>query len=127
MRIIDATFSLLFLLAAVLQYNDPDPLRWIILYACAALAAGLQAAARPQPLLVAGITGACLAWLSFLEESLRAFVARGDWSLLTATMTASDPLIEESRESLGLLLIAVWCCASLWRTRRKLSVTDNLR
>jgi hypothetical protein len=113
MRIVHGVLAALFALCALLQYNDPDPLRWALLYACAASAAGLAAVGRPQRLLSSALAGACLAWMSFLADGMAAFVRRGDWSLLAATMKAGEPMIEESREFLGLAIVLAWCLLAL--------------
>ena len=118
MRIVHWIFAVLFTISALLQYNDPDPVRWGLLYASAALAAGCMARGRPQPLLMAAVAGACASWMTFLWDSIVTFVDRGDWSLLVATMKAGEPLIEESREFLGLAIVAAWCLASLVAARR---------
>ena len=113
MRIVNWIFAALFTISALLQYNDPDPVRWALLYASAAVAAGLVATGRPQRLLMAAIAGACSSWMTFNWDSMVAFAARGDWSLLAATMKAGDPLIEESREFLGLAIVLTWCVVAL--------------
>ena len=35
MKVFNLIFCLLFIFSAALQYNDPDPLRWMLLYAAA--------------------------------------------------------------------------------------------
>ena len=118
MRTVHWVFAALFAVSALLQYNDPDPLRWALLYTSAAVAAGCMARGRPQLLLMAAVTGACASWMTFLWDNFVAFVHRGDWSLLVATMKANEPLIEESREFLGLAIVLGWCVASLVLSRR---------
>ncbi len=113
MRTIHSLFVVLFAVSALLQYNDPDPARWGLLYAGAAVAAGLTAAGRPQPLLTSALAGACASWMTFVWDGLVAFAERGDWSLLAATMKAGEPMIEESREFLGLGIVLAWCLMSL--------------
>lgn len=114
----DAVMAFLFAASAALQWNDPDPWRWIVLYVAAAVAAGMSAARRPGLLLTATLAGACLAWMSFLWDGMMAFVRRGDWSLLAATMKAGEPMIEESREFLGLAIVLAWCLSRLARRSR---------
>jgi hypothetical protein len=119
MRSVHGVLAALFLISALLQWNDPDPVRWALLYGAAAIAAGLAAAARPQPLLTAGLAGACLVWMSFLWDGIVAFARRGDWSLLAATMQAGEPMIEESREFLGLAIVLAWCAVALATGKRR--------
>jgi hypothetical protein len=118
MRIMAAVCAGLFLVAALLQYNDPDPLRWMVLYGIAAWGAWSDWRGAPRRLWAAGLLGACVAWMSFLWHSIVAFFIRNDWSLLFATMQAGEPLIEDSREFLGLALVAAWCAWQLLRSPR---------
>jgi Transmembrane family 220, helix len=113
MRSVHGGFALLFLVAAALQWNDPDPWRWIVLYAAAGVAAVLAYRRLYEPLLLGALIGACLTWMSFLGDSMLAFWRRGEWSLLAATMKAGEPLIEESREFLGLAIVLLWCLLTL--------------
>ncbi len=121
MRKLHALMGFLFLVAALLQYNDPDPWRWAVTYTVAAWVALSEARGVHRPLLISGLVGACLVWMSFLYPAAQRFMHRGDWSLLAATMKAGQPLIEESREFLGLALVLLWCVAVLaaraWRRR----------
>ena len=48
--IANGIMAAMFLLSAVLQYNDPDPLRWIALYAAAALACATDSGMSQGPL-----------------------------------------------------------------------------
>lgn len=118
MRRLDAVMAFLFALSAALQWNDPDPWRWAVLYAAAALAAGSSAARRPLPLLTAALAGGCVTWMTFLWDGMVAFARRGDWGLLAATMKAGEPMIEESREFLGLAIVLAWCLLRLARRGR---------
>lgn len=117
MRTVHGVLAALFAVSAILQYNDPDPVRWALLYAAAAVAAGLTAARRPQPLLTSAIAGGCASWMTFLWDGMVAFARRGDWSLLAATMKAGEPMIEESREFLGLGIVLAWCLLALAASR----------
>jgi hypothetical protein len=103
----------LFALSAVLQWNDPDPVAWMLLYAAAAILAGLAMAGRAPLAGLAVLAGVCAVWMALLSGSMADFLARGDWSLLVATMKAGEPLIEESREFLGLGLVLLWSLLAL--------------
>ena len=92
-----------FLLSAAVQLNDPDPLRWVILYTVAAL---LAAAA---PLGRAGFRRASGA-LALLAGAWGAWILSGD---LPPLGTSLDPQMkapgaEQWREGLGLMLIAAY-------------------
>jgi hypothetical protein len=110
-RAVAALFALLFLFAAGVQWNDPDPLLWMLGYAAvagvsAAAAFGLQRRAVTVVVLLA-IGGAFLFWLPSLQhtspEALRSFGMSG----------AVEE--EEVREAIGLGLATAWLIALLIR------------
>ncbi len=101
-RLTNLGFVFLFLAGAAVQYNDPDPLRWIAVYVAAALICSLYHLNRLHRYAPVVLGGACL-------------VA----SLVIGTAIAWDqPLLssEEARESFGLLLIALWMAVLSFRT-----------
>lgn len=101
-----------FVLFAAVQYNDPDPLLWILIYGAVALVA-LAKIYLPQvdfsklilTFLVLYALYAILYIPSFLE-----FLDHSDKANLVGKMKAEKPWIEGTRE-LGGLLIA---CGALW-------------
>ena len=85
----------LFGLSAAVQYNDPDPLLWMVIYTGAALLS-LQAAARQHRLNIAWAWGVgCLAASAWLFQTQRAQFA---------------PSVDNEvfRELGGLLIISLW-------------------
>lgn len=106
-RVASLVAALLFVFSLALQINDPDPLPWIAVYGAAALAAVAAARAPgrlPWPL-PAAIGAAALVWgLRLATRSLgveppgRMFEA---WEM-------KNVAVEESRESIGLFLVAAW-------------------
>lgn len=108
-------FAALFVVSAGLQYNDPDPVGWALLYlAAAALAVG---AFRGLPLRVPAVAlmAVCAVWMVMLAPGMGAFIERGDLALLGATMQAGDPVIEEAREFLGLAIVLLYSLAATLR------------
>jgi hypothetical protein len=112
MRYVNGFFFVLFALFAVVQYNDPDAILWILIYGVTALWAGL-AAFRPArfahnlPLLtVFGVTllaiaaGAAYEWPQSIADWWDNEVVREGLGLIIATV--------------ALLVVAY----TLWRTRR---------
>lgn len=89
------TLGLMFLIFAVLQYNDPDPEVWIAIYGatafiCFAVFRGWINLIVKGILLVAYIIGAVYLWPGTFEG-------------ITLDM-GYKPEIEEARESLGLII-----------------------
>lgn len=48
MKIANYVMLVAFVFGVIVQYNDPDPARWMAIYGAAALACGLYAAGRRQ-------------------------------------------------------------------------------
>jgi hypothetical protein len=109
LRLLHALFATLFLLSVAVQYNDPDPLPWVLLYGASCVFA--LAAVLGRPFTAGAVTMLLLAglWASSLSPSLGAFVSR-DLSTTTFEMKAGDLIEEEAREAGGLLIV---CLASL--------------
>ena len=97
--------AMLFLIAAALQYNDPDPLRWMAIYGCAAVACLLALAGRlPRPVPAAiGLAG--LTWAATLAPGVVGRVSIGE--LFESYAMKSAP-VEEAREMGGLLVVTAW-------------------
>jgi len=112
MRILSGVMSALFLYAAVVQWNDPDPILWTVGYL---VACGLSAAAAAgRTLWIPSLVAASLflVWFLTLAPSLIGADAAAFQSL---EMKAASH--EEPREAIGLLLCAAWTAYLAWRGR----------
>ena len=107
----------LFALAAAVQLNDPDPIRWIAVYGLAAIISGYAAVTSRVPRRAAIVlAAAALAWAVVIglggpsgEEYRQMFQA---WEM-------RSPGIEEAREATGLVIVAAWMLALVIRNRRR--------
>ena len=101
--------------STLVQYNDPDPLRWMLIYGSAALISGWAAAAKVRLVIPGVVAAVALLWAATLVPS----VARQLPSLLdlTGSMKMMAPGVEETREAGGLLFVASWMIAVAWRNR----------
>lgn len=96
----------LFFVAAGLQYNDPDPVRWMLVYAAAGVVTVLVTAGRNVsriPVLMVGIVAAAWGLL----------IARGGAGIASylhmfASWEMRSASVEEAREASGLLIVAAW-------------------
>ena len=102
-------FAALFLFAAAVQYNDPDPARWMAIYGAAAAVAFLatrRLAAAPRfwiaPAMVAAIA---LLWSAGIFLGLRDPLT--PWRMFDQ-WEMKDVAVEETRETFGLLIVAAW-------------------
>lgn len=104
-RIINVLIAALFLLAVAVQYNDPDPVRWMLIYLAAAVACVLAVLRRvpwPFPALTAAIA---FVWAMTLMPNV---IRNGGTSGMFAQWEMADIHVEEAREFFGLLIVVVW-------------------
>ena len=98
---------LIFVFSAVVQFNDPDPVRWVALYGFAAAVCGLEIRRRLPLWAPAGVAIIALAWAGSLYTRAHD-VAIGS---LFAAWEMRDLHIEEAREMYGLAIVAAWMIA----------------
>jgi hypothetical protein len=96
------------------QYNDPDPLRWMALYGAACVVA-VMVAVRGTVALAAPIVLGTIAlvwsayWASTSAAALRIYAHMFDgWEMKNAP-------VEEARETSGLLIVALWMAIVAFR------------
>ena len=103
-RAISLILMVLFILIAAVQFNDPDPLRWIAVYAGVAVIAGLAALGRYWRPLIGIWLVLCLGWSLYLMPGVfELFMNHSAGDLFTG-MSSDRPYVEEAREALGLLI-----------------------
>jgi len=107
MKRVQAVVAACFLLAAALQYNDPDPYVWVAVYGAAGLVTWLQRRQprRRIPALLVGSLAAIWA-LSLLPEAQG--VGLFD---LPRPMHTKGGAVEAGREIGGLSVVAIWMFA----------------
>ena len=105
-RVLNIVMALLFTASALLQLNDPDPVQWFLIYAAGALICAMSAAKASQGWQAPALVGvAAIVWGLWIMFHMHAAFA---WANLADKMKADTPAIEESRETLGLFLLATW-------------------
>jgi hypothetical protein len=108
MRAAAVIFGLLFLLGAAVQYNDPDPLGWALMYLAASgtsFAAAWGRLPRAVPMVVAVVA---LAWAALLAPGV---LGRGGFAAMFGAWEMANTGVEEAREFWGLVIIAGWMAA----------------
>lgn len=107
-KVLSAVFALLFVWAAILQYNDPDPLLWYFIYGIAALLSFLFAIQKLPLLLPVVVSFVYLfgAYVFWPDEFEGVTIGAGNINN-----------IEHARESLGLLIMALVMLFYAWRTK----------
>lgn len=105
MRVLNLFMALLFVFAALVQYNDPDPLRWMGLYLAAA-GACIWAWKQPQQVLAPALVGAiALVWALTLAPEVVGKVPFGE---MFSAWEMKNTGVEESREMYGLAIVGGW-------------------
>lgn len=110
--------GVLFLVSAALQWNDPDPWGWALIYGTA----GIVSIAAARPRRTSGTTwvrplAGCVALIALVWAAMLAPQALPGLTFrhLFGSMQAETPAVELSREWLGLLWVAVWMIVVLLR------------
>lgn len=105
-RVVSAFMTVLLALAVAVQYNDPDPLRWMAIYGAACALSALVVVRGRAPLVWVAAVG-----LVALVSGL--IVGRGAYggshlSEMFQSWEMKSPGVEEAREASGLLIVAAW-------------------
>lgn len=123
MKIFNYIFTLIFIVFAALQYNDPDPFLWIPIYLYPAFICFQEARNKKvlKELYQIGFIG-------FVPYAIyKMFDTNGiiDWikfhnaSSIASTMKAETPWVEESREFFGLAIILIVMAINYKKTFKK--------
>lgn len=105
-RALNGLMAALFAFAVAVQYNDPDAILWMAVYA-AACAVALRAAVRGRvaPFVACSLGLFTLAWGAILlarVPGLDVYARMFDaWEMQSVT-------VEEAREASGLMLVTLW-------------------
>ncbi len=122
MKIFNILFCILFLISAGLQYNDPDPYIWIPIYLYGAILCWLAFRNQfyPKAYLFGIVIFAGYAlYFFFTENGVLDWMQKHDAENIAATMKASTPWIEDTREFFGLVILIVVLLVNLIVAKRK--------
>lgn len=92
-------------ISAALQYNDPDPVRWIALYGAAAVLSAALPARRSTWGAALALGAVALAWSGYLVALTWGQLELAD---LTRDMSERGGAVEEGREAGGLAIAGGW-------------------
>ena len=109
MKYFNYFFTLIFILFAALQYNDPDPYLWIPIYLYPASVCFMAARHRTISKIVYNLGfvlfGAYAVYKLFDTNGVIDWIKYHNATNIASTMKAEQPWVEESREFFGLLII----------------------
>lgn len=117
MQIINWILAVLFALFALVQYNDPDPVQWMILYGGVAVFYATAALGKPvyRPAVWLWFA-AIVVWAGLLMPEFSGWIQMGSPSIVES-MKADKPYVEFAREFLGLLVAGAGCAWLLIRRK----------
>ncbi len=123
MRIISYSLGIIFVLFSLVQLNDPDPVFWIAAYLIPATVSFLFTYRKPnQYLLLAFMVIYLIGCIIWFPPSFREWIhAEGEASSIGMKL----PMIEEARESMGLLICSM-TFLFFWLKSKTKRVNSNL-
>ena len=122
LKIFNIVFALLCLLAAALQYNDPDPYVWMPIYLYAAVVCFLAARNKFYPvaiLLGIAVYAGYAGFLFFTHDGVLDWINEHHAESLQPSMKASTPWIEQTREFLGLVILIIVLYVNFTYSKRR--------
>ncbi|MBY0535139.1 MAG: transmembrane 220 family protein [Chitinophagaceae bacterium] len=127
MKIFNLIFTILFLLFAALQYNDPDPYVWIPIYVYGAILCWMAFNGRYYVKAYwIGIVVylAYAVFLVFTKNGVIDWITIHNSENLVQTMKAEKPWIEDTREFGGLVILIAVLLINLIYAKRKARFDD---
>lgn len=124
MRILNIFFALVFLASAILQYNDDDPYLWIPIYLFATVMCVMAFRHFYYPkAYIAGIAIFSLyaVYLFFAKDGVGEWLMEHDAEDIAASMQASRPWIEATREFFGLVIINAALLMNYFAARKRVA------
>ena len=128
MKIFNLVSSMLFVICAALQYNDPDPWLWMPLYLYSASICWMAFRGRFYPMAcMAGATvyGLYAIYLFFTEDGVSDWLFKHDAANIAGSMKAATPWIEDTREFFGLCIMIAVLMTNYVHARKKLATKSN--
>lgn len=101
--------AVLFAICVALQYNDPDPIRWMVIYGAAMVVSALLPAKRGLWQLGVLVGCTALVWAIVLTMHVWGVIHLDD---LFLKMSEKGGAVEEGREAGGMWIEAVWLLAA---------------
>jgi hypothetical protein len=119
MKILNIILAIMFLGFALLQFNDPDPFVWTLIYFTMTVVCASAAFNKYYPPLMAIQGTVYIIYIGLLWSGVNDWIRSPDRSLLFNDLAKMQyPYIEETREVLG-LLICLSVLGMLWVRSRK--------
>jgi hypothetical protein len=105
----------IFALAAIVQYNDVNAIRWMLVYGAAFIISLRYAMGKMHWATATALAGVCIIWALFKIPDL---TTEGFFHMMDEVRMIQTG-VEAAREFLGLLFIAGWMTTLTFVTRRE--------
>ena len=117
MKILNIILSVIFVLFAIVQYNDPDPYIWAPIYLFCAGVCGAAAMGKYNKMaILIGLVPITAYMISYIPAFID-WIKMGEPSIVE-TMKAEKPYVELTREFGGLVICVVVLVFQYFRARR---------
>jgi hypothetical protein len=126
MKIVSLILAALFFTSAALQFNDPDPLYWIVIWGVSGFIALFAAFKKCNPWIILAVLAACTYEAFHLFPAFVTWLSSGAPSIVE-TMAAESEYIEKVREFLGLLILIASMTFFYIRTRQSYMHRQNAK
>lgn len=120
MKILFSALTLIFVLFAALQYNDPDPIIWILYYLGVSVITGAAAIGKYLKWLVMVIIVVSVVGLVYYSPSVYDWAINHNAENIAQHMKADKIYIEETREFFGLIISLAAAALVFWKGKEKL-------
>lgn len=110
MKLLNIIFCILFIISAVLQYNDPDPYLWIPIYLVPAWFCFQAIKGKFYPVAYLVVSILLIGYAMYLlisTDGVISWATEHEAENIAQSMKATRPWIESTREFFGLLIILV--------------------
>lgn len=120
-KLFNIIFTLLFVVSAALQYNDPDPFLWVPIYLSGAWCAAQAARGMFYPRIYLLLSAVFIIYgiaLFFDKYGVLTWMTEHHAENIATSMKASTPWIEETREFFGLAILITVLMINYWVSLR---------
>ena len=117
MKILNSIFIFIFSISAMLQYNDPDPFLWILLYLSGALLSLFALRGKFHLWIFSFaifIYFGFAVYYFFAPHGVLFWILEQHSESIVQSMKADQPWIEETREFFGLLILITASVINIW-------------
>lgn len=123
-RVLAGLMAILFFFSVYLQFNDPDPVRWSLMYGGAGVVCLLYAFGRGPAWFAGLVTAVAIAWAAVWAPRVIGVTHVPDM-FAEWHMTSGNVHAEEGRELGGLLIVILVCGAVTLARRRQARATPR--